>query len=173
LVRPDRVAHPSALYGLATQNIDGLHQRAGSKNVVELHGSLYKSRCTVCDREPFDDDEAYAAGTVPACGPCQRAGRFGVLRPHIVWFGEALDPGQLESVDAFMERAANHRFVFLAVGTSGAVFPSAGFVRFARNRCGAETWLVNADPPANVDQFAHFVRGRSGEILPKLFDVRA
>jgi NAD-dependent deacetylase len=158
---------------LATQNVDGLHRKAGSERVVELHGNLYTSRCARCERPPFPDDEAYAKGTVPVCGRCKARGEFGVLRPHIVWFGEALDHADLLRVDEFMTRAKDHPFVFLAAGTSGLVHPSASFARFAHDRCGARTWLVNLDTPANVAHFDHVVLGRSGEVLPGLFDVRA
>jgi NAD-dependent deacetylase len=81
-----------------------------------------------------------------------------------------LDPADLERVDAFMERAARHRFVFLAVGTSGVVYPAAGLVVAAR-RAGAEAWLVNAEPPDNVGLFSRFLQGPSGEILPALLET--
>ena len=153
---------------LATQNIDGLHAAAGSERVVELHGSLWKTRCSVCDRPPFDDREAYADGKLPGCGQCHERGTFALLRPHIVWFGEALDPRDMERVQGFMLEAAKHRFVFLAAGTSGAVYPAAGFVDAAR-RIGGETWLVNAEAPENRSSFRHFVTGPSGQVLPALF----
>jgi NAD-dependent deacetylase len=145
---------------LATQNVDGLHRRAGSRRLVELHGNLFTSRCADCDRAPFPDEVAHAS--VPACDACG-----GVLRPHIVWFGETLDGGDLSRVAEFMARAARHRFVFLAVGTSGAVWPAAGFVDDAR-AAGAETWLVNLEPPENAGAFDHFLQGKSAEILPGL-----
>ncbi|MEZ4301314.1 MAG: NAD-dependent deacylase [Polyangiaceae bacterium] len=151
---------------LATQNIDGLHSAAGSERVVEIHGNLYKSRCSMCDRPPFQDDEAYPEGHVPA-GGATREGSLRCSGHTSVWFGERLDPAHLQRVEAFMQKAATGRFVFLAVGTSGAVQPAAGFVDVA-NRLGATTWLVNADPPANASSFAHFAQGRSGEILPGL-----
>lgn len=153
---------------LVTQNIDGLHTAAGSTRVVELHGNLFMSRCSVCERPPFEDREAYAEGKVPGCGRCAASGGFGVLRPHIVWFGERLDPSHLATVEQFMLEAARHRFVFLAVGTSGAVHPAAGFVDAAR-RLGAETWLVNAEAPANARRFHHLLVGPSGRTLPELF----
>lgn len=155
---------------LATQNIDGLHTAAGSERVVELHGNLWKTRCSRCDRAPFDDREAYADGKLPGCGQCHARGDFALLRPHIVWFGEMLDPANMERVETFMRAAASHRFVFLAAGTSGAVYPAAGFVDVARRR-GAESWLVNADPPDNASSFHHFVVGPSGKVLPELFGV--
>lgn len=152
---------------LATQNVDGLHVAAGSERVVELHGNIFQSRCSFCDRPPFKDLEAYANGHVPACGRCDQRGDFGVLRPNIVWFGERLNPAFLARVETFMVDASRHRFVFLAVGTSGAVYPAAGLVDAAK-RLGAETWLVNVDPPDNVHAFDTFVAGPSGTILPTL-----
>jgi NAD-dependent deacetylase len=153
---------------LATQNIDGLHAAAGSARVVELHGNLFTTRCTRCERAPFADTSVYPDGKLPACGACHAEGAFALLRPHIVWFGEMLDPANLARVDRFMVEAAQHRFVFLAAGTSGAVYPAAGFVDAAR-RAGAETWLVNAEPAENARRFQCFVQGTSGTVLPGLF----
>jgi NAD-dependent deacetylase len=155
---------------LATQNVDGLHRRAGSKRLVELHGNLFMSRCSRCTRSPFEDDTIYDRGALPVCEPCGTRGKTALLRPHIVWFGEMLDPDHMERVFAFMEQAARHRFVFLAAGTSGAVYPAAGFVDAARGR-GAETWLVNAEPADNTSRFEHFVRGASGAVLPRFLGV--
>lgn len=152
---------------LATQNVDGLHATAGSERLVELHGNLFQSRCSFCDRPPFPDREAYPSGHVPACGRCDQRGDFGLLRPNIVWFGERLNRADLARVEAFMTTASKHRFVFLAVGTSGAVFPAAGLVDGAK-KLGAQTWLVNAQPPENVRSFDTFVPGQSGVILPEL-----
>ena len=157
---------------LVTQNVDGLHQRAGSRRVVEMHGSLLETRCARCDRPPFPDLEEHGpdAGGVPACEECAAAGRQGLLRPAVVWFGEMLDPGRMRQVEAFRERAAGSgRFVFLAVGTSGVVYPAAGLVLEASG-CGASTWLVNVEPPENRGAFHHFVQGPSGRVLPELFE---
>ena len=153
---------------LATQNIDGLHKAAGSQRVVELHGNLYTSRCSICDRPPFEDHEAYPDGKVPACGKCDARGEFALLRPHIVWFGEMLDPANMDRVQDFLLAAEHHRLVFLAVGTSGAVYPAAGFVDTVR-RIGGQTWLVNAQRADNASAFEHFVEGPSGTVLPALF----
>lgn len=149
---------------LATQNIDGLHRAAGNQNVVELHGNLFTTRCSRCERDPFKDTLVYPEGTVPLCGHCG-----GKLRPHIVWFGENLDERDLLQVEDFLGRK-DTRLVFMAVGTSGAVWPAAGFVGEARER-GGETWLVNADPADNTHQFHYFVQGRSGEVLPDLVTI--
>lgn len=149
---------------LATQNVDGLHRKAGSKRLVEMHGNLFTSRCARCAREPFADLTAYPAP--PRCDAC----REGLLRPHIVWFGEQLDPGDMERIHRFVDEAGR-RLLFLAVGTSGAVYPAAGLVDEAR-RAGARTWLVNADPADNAGRFQHFVQGRAGELLPALLGGR-
>ncbi len=145
---------------LATQNVDGLHRRAGTKRLVELHGHLFTSRCDTCDREPFADEKVHPE--VPRCELCGK----GRLRPHIVWFGEMLDPADLERVQEFIDEAGK-RLVFIAAGTSGAVYPAAGLVQVAR-RAGGKTILVNADPADNGRAFDQFIQGKSGEVLPKL-----
>ncbi len=146
---------------LATQNVDGLHRKAGSQRLMEMHGQLFTSRCSRCARPPFHDEKAY--DLPPRCEVCGE----GLLRPHIVWFGESLDEGDLERIHRFLIQARTGRVVFLAVGTSGAVFPAAGLVDLAR-QARAETWLVNADPAENVGRFDHFVQGKAGELLPAL-----
>lgn len=144
---------------LVTQNVDGLHGLAGSKRLVELHGNLFTSRCSTCERPPFEDRALHEAPPL-----CERCG--GVLRPHIVWFGEALDPTHLERIERFLEDARGP-VVFLAVGTSGSVYPAAGLVDVAKG-VGASCWLVNAEPADNSHRFDHFVQGMSGEVLPML-----
>lgn len=151
---------------MATQNVDGLHQAAGSKRVIEMHGSLWKTRCSRCDRPAFADDAVYTPKNLPACGQCDQRGEFALLRPHIVWFGEMLAPANLAAIDAFL--SSGDGLVFLAVGTSGAVYPAAQLVTEARRR-GAQTWLVNLEPAANDAAFHHVVHGKSGEVLPTLF----
>ena len=155
---------------LATQNIDGLHTRAGSQRVLEIHGSLWKTRCSVCDRAPFDDDAEYTREKLPGCRACNERGVFALLRPHIVWFGENLDAAHLDAIEAFFEKARGHRFVFIAAGTSGVVFPAAALVRAAR-RHGAETWLLNAEPSANAKDFKRVRLGTSARLLPSLLGV--
>jgi NAD-dependent deacetylase len=147
---------------LATQNVDGLHHKAGSKRVVELHGNLFRTRCSGCSRPAFVDHASYPADALPRCG-CGA-----LLRPDIVWFGEYLDPVVLAQIGDFLDGAAGRRLVFLAVGTSGAVYPAAGFVHEARAR-GGQTYLVNADVADNAGAFHHFLQGKSGEVLPQLF----
>lgn len=151
---------------LVTQNVDGLHRRAGNQRMVEIHGALNKSRCDRCDRDPFVDDAIYADGPKP----CERCDG-GTIRPHIVWFGEMLDPENLARINAFVQQAAEVPFVYVAAGTSGVVYPAAGIVSIARN-AGAETWLQNMEVPENRSAFDHFVEGRAGDILPGLLGVQ-
>jgi len=157
---------------LATQNVDGLHRQAGSERLVEMHGCLFKTRCAGCDRAPFDDERTYEGQGVPKCDECAARGRESNLRPHIVWFGEALDPSDMARIDTFMRQGARKRLVFLAAGTSGAVYPAAGLVDAAK-AVGADAWLVNAEPADNTGRFDRFVEGKSGEVLPGLFDYPA
>ncbi len=151
---------------LATQNVDGLHQRAGSARVVEVHGSLWRTRCSRCLRPPLDDARFPIEPPLPRC-PCGA-----LLRPDIVWFGELLDRSTTSRVDRFMREAARARdpFVFLAVGTSGNVYPAAGYVDAARWH-GAESWLANLDPAENRGAFDHFVQGPAGTTLPGLLGI--
>jgi len=155
---------------LVTQNVDGLHQRAGSERVIEIHGSLFRTRCSACDLEPFHDEASYLGRTLPTCDRCEERGPRPLLRPDIVWFGEMLDPEHLRAIDAFMRRDPGSPFVFIAVGTSGAVWPAAGLVNLARS-LGASTVLVNAEPAENTAHFHRFVQARSAEALPALLDV--
>ncbi|MCX5743786.1 MAG: NAD-dependent deacylase [Proteobacteria bacterium] len=146
---------------LATQNVDGLHRDAGSTRMVEMHGNLMTTRCATCDRAPFRDTTAHA--TVPVCTSCHG----GLLRPDIVWFGESLDPAVLDRLEQFVTTAGRD-LVFVAVGTSGVVYPAAGLVEVTR-RVGGTSYLVNLEPPANVASFDHVVLGPSATQLPTLF----
>ena len=152
---------------LVTQNVDGLHAAAGSERVVEIHGNLMRSRCTVCDRPPFEDRTAYREGVAPMCGLCQRAGGDGLLRPDIVWFGEPVARDAMPRIEAFVD-SAGADLRFLAVGTSGVVYPAAGLVDVVRER-GGLSWLVNAEPSANAGRFDEVAIGPAGTLLPQLF----
>jgi NAD-dependent deacetylase len=154
---------------LVTQNVDGLHARAGSVRLVEMHGSLFETRCSRCDRSPFHDQSLHVNGA-PRCELCAAEGRPAPLRPSVVWFGETLDPVRMSRVEQFVRdsRGAGS-FAFLAVGTSGSVYPAAGLVLQAR-AAGARAWLVNAEPPDNRAAFHEFVQGPSGRVLPQLFE---
>ncbi len=147
---------------LVTQNVDGLHRRAGSERLIEIHGRLLGTRCSRCSGPEVHDQTSYPEGTVPRCERCGAA-----LRPAVVWFGEALDEAQLAAVHQFLEAWRAERLLFLAAGTSGAVWPAAGFVDLARAR-GAETWLINAEQADNAGRFDHVLQGPSGTLLPSL-----
>lgn len=147
---------------LATQNVDGLHARAGSRRMLAIHGELFQSRCENCN-VPFHDANTYFAPPLPRCAKCE-----GAIRPHIVWFGEALDPSHLDRVGEFIGSAGKD-LVFVAVGTSGQVYPAAGLVDAARS-VGGKTVLVDAAPTDDyAARFDEVVRGKSGEVLPLLF----
>jgi NAD-dependent deacetylase len=147
---------------LVTQNVDGLHRLAGSQRLLELHGNLFTTRCARCARPPFPD-RALHEQEPPACELCG-----GLLRPHIVWFGEALDPGHFMAIDRFLRAAAGGRLFFLAAGTSGAVYPAAALVDLAKDAGATQTVLVNAEVADNGDRFDRFLQGKSGALLPRL-----
>ena len=141
---------------LVTQNVDGLHQRAGSKGVIELHGSLEKFKCSITHRPISRSWLDEAEGTPPASPYIRK----GLARPDIVWFGEALFDGDLDRI----ERSLAGCDLFLVVGTSGVVYPAAGLVGHAR-ALGKETVCVNLEPPANAELFDRFLEGSAGEVL--------
>ncbi len=147
-------ALPEGDFALITQNVDPLHRRAGSKNVYHMHGELSKIRCTRCDRIEETLEEL---PELPVC----RCG--GLLRPHIVWFGEI--PFHMEELYDLVERCD----VFMVVGTSGVVHPAAAFVMHGK-RSGAITVGVNLEPPENRMFIDHFYQGKAGEVLPRLVD---
>jgi NAD-dependent deacetylase len=145
---------------LVTQNVDGLHARAGSARVVELHGSVLRTRCPRdgCALEPYADVEPHG-GPAPTCPHCRA-----ILRPDVVLFGEPLPAeGEWE-----VKRALRDCDLFVAIGTSGTVSPAADYVR-AAEYAGARTVLVNLEPmrPPNP-YFLEQHLGRAEEILPKL-----
>lgn len=143
-------------FTLVTQNIDGLHERAGSREVVKLHGDIWLLRCTSCGRE-VRNGQAPLDLLPPLC----RCG--GLLRPAIVWFGEMLPEDPWERA----LRAAQNAEVFVAIGTSALVYPAAGLVQVA-HQAGALIAIVNPDPTP-ADELAEWIlRGPAGEILPRL-----
>jgi NAD-dependent deacetylase len=141
---------------LITQNVDGLHRMAGSLNVLELHGNIQRVRCSGCHTlaEVWGDD----SDSVPRCVSCG-----GLLRPDVVWFGEALPRDQLETA----VEAARSCEVFLSIGTSGVVQPAASLAHAARNR-GAVLVEINLEPTPLTPKAHYFLQGKSGEILPEL-----
>lgn len=150
-----RVTSSGGSYLLVTQNVDDLHERAGSSRPVHMHGELARLACERCGGT-LRDLESMGEPFVP-CGDCG-APR---LRPDVVWFGEV--PHHLEEIGAAL-RACTH---FLALGTSGAVWPAAGFLQEARSR-GAATWIQALEEPDNLGPGDRFVAGRAAEVLPGL-----
>jgi NAD-dependent deacetylase len=143
---------------ILTQNVDGLHRRAGSRAVTELHGSIMRTICLAQCGYREEDPARLPPGEPPRCPRC---GDW--LRPGVVWFGEMLDPAALEAA----ESAAAACDVMLVVGTSGLVFPAAGLPMAAR-RAGATVVIVNP-APSDIDDCAHLiVRGTAAESLPRL-----
>lgn len=142
---------------LITQNVDALHARAGSADPIELHGSLTRSRCSAEVTLYTSWDEGNdPPPRCPACGA--------YLRPDVVWFGEALPP---EALGRAWE-AARGCDLFLSVGTSGLVEPAASLPRVA-HAAGAVVAVINLDVRTATEGRAHYLHGRSGELLPALF----
>lgn len=151
------VASRGGAFVLITQNVDALHTRAGTANVVELHGRLCRTRCTACDAPAFGDEVAHPVP--PACKRCGSP-----LRPDVVLFDEPL--GAEEEVSA--KRAFRGAEVFVAIGTSGTVWPAAAFVRWARFE-GARTVLVDLTAPGGSDWDLR-LSGRAEALVPALVD---
>ncbi len=153
-----RVAARGGRFTLLTQNVDGLHQRAGSRNVVELHGSIMVWRCTRTGREVEPGPAAFVECPV-------RSEWGGLLRPGVVWFGEMLPVAALGAAAEAMETCD----LFLSVGTSSVVYPAAGYVEMARAR-GARTAEINLDATPISRRVDWSVRAKSGEVLPEVVE---
>jgi NAD-dependent deacetylase len=142
---------------IVTQNVDDLHERAGAKRLVHIHGQLLSALCRRCgDRSPFAGDMLDG----PACPAC---GGAGALRPDIVFFGEI--PYHMEAI----ERALTEADLFVSIGTSGAVYPAAGFVQLAR-AAGAGTLELNLEPSAGSALFDENRVGPAGALVPAWVD---
>lgn len=138
---------------LVSQNVDDLHQRAGSA-VLATHGQLRRLRCEACDDRIWDETRT-EEGTFIPCGACG----FLRLRPDVVWFGET--PYELDGIQAAL-RSADH---FVTVGTSGVVYPAAGYLEWARG-AGIPTWVQSLEEPENVHPRDCYLPGRAAEVLP-------
>lgn len=146
-------------FTLITQNVDGLHARAGSARLLEIHGNLWRIRCTGC--AALREDR-----TVPLPELPPRCARCGALeRPHVVWFGESLDPEVLGRAAEALARAE----IFLVVGTSGVVQPAGSFAAAAR-RAGAYVVEVNVEPTPTSAVADLTLLGKAGEVLPALVE---
>jgi len=146
-------------FSLITQNIDGLHRRAGSENIFELHGNIQRNKCIDCGKifEGLPDEESEK---VPQCDDCN-----GNIRPDVVWFGEMLPEKVID--DAF--KAAEKSALFLSIGTSAIVQPAASLPIVAKN-AGAYLIEVNVERTVISGYADLFLQGKSGEILPQLIE---
>ena len=138
---------------LVTQNVDDLHERAGSKRLLHMHGKLKSGWCLACDERFAWDGPMSEKSMCPSCS------RPGGVRPDIVWFGEM--PYEMERIDEAL-RACD---LFVSIGTSGAVYPAAGFVQTARY-CGARTLELNLEPSQGSVFFHESRVGKAGELVP-------
>ena len=147
-------------YFLCTQNVDDLHERAGSKRLLHMHGELARSRCErECGSPPVKDQTVYR--NLAEVGRCACGGR---LRPHIVFFGEM--PLEMARIEMEISKTT----LMLVVGTSGSVYPAANFVHWARQG-GARTVYVGPEHPLNARAFTNVVLGKAGEMMRDLFAV--
>jgi len=140
---------------LVTQNVDDLHERAGSRRLVHMHGELSRIRCSACgDSRPWQGD-------LSTDTPCPACGRKGGLRPDVVWFGEV--PKHMDQIAEALDACE----LFVAIGTSAQVHPAAGFVAELRGR--ARTVELNLEPTAATDLFDEARHGRAVDIVPPFF----
>jgi NAD-dependent deacetylase len=150
-----RKTDPANFY-LCTQNVDDLHERAGSHRIHHMHGSLFESRCSRCN-QPFPDKSFYEEpNNLPTCKTCAAP-----IRPHIVWFGEI--PLDMDAIYRELNRAT----ILLVVGTSGSVYPAAGFVHIANQR-RIRTIYIGPEEPLNIDAFDEIILSNATEALPKM-----
>ncbi len=143
-------------FWLITQNVDGLHAAAGSRQLIELHGNIWKVRCTQCGQVSVNREVPMTL--LPYCSGCG-----GLLRPHIVWFGESLAPHNI----ARSEEALHACQVLLIIGTSGVVYPAAGFSSVAR-AAGAFVAEMNLDSTPNSSVVDVSIQGRAKDVVPEL-----
>ena len=142
---------------IVTQNVDDLHERAGAKRLLHMHGELKSALCAACGARQQWEAPMGNGPPCPSCGkPC--------LRPDIVFFGEM--PYEMERIDATLERCD----LFVSVGTSGAVYPAAGFVQTARHHGRARCLEINLDPSAGTAWFHEARHGPAGTLVPEWVD---
>ncbi len=141
---------------LVTQNVDGLHQRAGSEDVIEFHGNLFADICSDDRNHRVQNSQA----DLPICDTCGA-----LVRPGVVWFGESISPSALESA----EFAASHCDMFFAIGTSSQVWPAAGLCDIAAN-VGAITVEINPDSTALSEQYQYIIGATAEVALAELLN---
>ena len=160
LARLEEIAKArGARFTLLTQNVDQLHQRAGSRKVVEVHGSIVRWRCT-------ETGETSTELEVPLSEYPKETAGGGYWRPDVVWFGEPLPEDALEEASTALASCD----VYMCVGTSGVVYPAAGFIVDAM-QAGALTVELNLSESALTSEFDVALKGRSGELLPELVEA--
>jgi NAD-dependent deacetylase len=143
-------------FTLVTQNVDGLHLLAGSKNVLEIHGNLWKVHCTACQK--ITTDRSSHLGALPKCQECG-----GLLRPHVVWFGEALDATLLRQAIA----ASRDCQVMLVIGTSSLVQPAASLALESKS-AGATLAEINLEKTPHSPFMDFSILGKAGDVVPRL-----
>ncbi len=139
---------------IVTQNVDDLHERGGGADVIHMHGELSRAFCTACDHHWNVDGDLFPDMPCPACGT------VGTSRPDIVWFGEM--PYHMDRIEAELSRAT----LFVSIGTSGAVYPAAGFVQGARS-LGIPTLELNLEPSQGSYLFDEARHGPAGRLVPE------
>ena len=151
------VAGPRSGFTLVTQNVDPLHEQAGSKHLIHMHGELLRSWCTACD------DKRYCTSDLTIDSRCNDCGAIGSVRPDIVWFGEM--PYAMEAISDALATAD----LFISIGTSGNVYPAASFVAEAR-ASGAHTVELNLEPSEGRSLFAEAHHGPATVVVPRFVD---
>jgi NAD-dependent deacetylase len=146
-------------FSLVTQNVDGLHRVAGSSNPIEMHGTIWRVRCMECHQT--SENRKVPIKILPRCEVCG-----GLLRPDVVWFGEALDERILRTIYTSLQKAQ----LMLIVGTSANVQPAASFGLVAKRTAGAFVIELNRSKTSQSSMFDLSIQGKSGEILPQLLD---
>lgn len=144
---------------LVTQNIDDLHERAGSNNLIHMHGEILKGRCLACNAVSPWREEMTLDSVCPSCGA------KGYLRVDVVWFGEM--PFQVEEIYAALEACD----LFISIGTSGSVYPAAGFVEAAQTLAQAQTVELNLEPSDGHSSFAEGIYGPASEVVPRFVET--
>jgi NAD-dependent deacetylase len=142
---------------IVTQNVDDLHERGGARRLLHMHGELRSALCVACGQASLAPATLIDAPTCPACG------KPGRLRPDIVWFGEM--PYHMDAIEAALAACDT----FVSIGTSGNVYPAAGFVEIAR-RAGAYTLEINLEPSLGTSRFDEVRHGRAGTLVPAWVD---
>jgi NAD-dependent deacetylase len=153
-----RIAAARPGWRVLTQNIDGLHQRAGSDAVVELHGSIWRTKCVSCGRG--ESNPVRAAGEAEPLPLCQCGA---LMRPDVVWFGEPLDPAVMKTARTIVEQAE----LVMVVGTSAVVFPVAALPHAARAR-NVPVIEVNVEDTALTARVTHVIRATAATVLPAI-----